>query len=169
MSFTVETGAGLSTANSYISVTDADSYIANFGNSSTWTGATEAEKQEALRIGTQYLDLKYSFRGVKYTKEQALAFPRAGVCDDDGYSVLSDEVPEAIKRACVEAALRHLAGDSLLGYQENPGTIKRERSKVAVIEEEIEYMGGKSQVPRYPKIDALLRGLINDGYTVMRG
>lgn len=162
MSLVIETGASLSNANSYVSLVDATSYAVDYGLSSAWSMATEASQEEALRLGTQYIDLEYSdrFKGNKTTRDQALAWPRTNVVDSDGFTYNSDEMPVCLKYAVVEAAIRVLDGDSLLGVIEEPGIIRYEKITAGTIEDETEYVDGKSQVPSYPKIDALLRPIL---------
>lgn len=175
MSFVVETGAGLTNANSYISVADADTYVADHGNEAVWTSATNAQKEAALRNATQYIDLKYGdkFKSCKTNinsgSRQALQFPRISVIDEDGYLYDDDEIPECLKNAVVEAALRILAGDDLLGVLES-ATIQSESSTVGPLSESITYVGGKSPVKRYPKIYSLLKPITNDtGNKMLRG
>lgn len=171
MSLIVETGSGLTNADSYISLADANSYVADHGNPSSWSAATDDEKEEALRLGTQYIDLKYGnrFLGVRGSRDQALNWPRSAVIDIEGYSYDSDEIPVCLKQVVVEAALRHLADDDLLGVIENNGTVKREKSKIGPLEDEVEYVNGKSQASAYPKIRALLRPLIKSSDEITRG
>lgn len=171
MSLVVETGSGLTNADSYISLADANSYVAGHGNTSSWSAAADDEKEEALRLGTQYIDLKYGgrFAGVRGSRDQALNWPRSAVIDIAGYSYDSDEIPVCLKQAVVEAALRHLADDDLLGVIENNGTVKREKSKLGPLEDDVEYVGGKSQAPAYPRIRALLRPILNSLDTISRG
>ncbi|RKY06573.1 MAG: hypothetical protein DRP56_07180 [Planctomycetota bacterium] len=173
MSLVVETGSGSSTADSYISFADADSYVAAHGADATWTAADDVDKEEALRLGTQYIDLEYGERlkGYKAEQDNALCWPRYNVSDSDGYAVDSDAVPVRVKNAAVEAALRVIAGDDLLGTQSNPGAIKRERKKLGPMEKEVEYMGGKpaSGVKVYPKIRALLVPFLTPNNMMMRG
>lgn len=175
MSLIVETGSGLTNANSYISVADADTYVADHGNESVWTAATTAQKEAALRNATQYIDLQYGskFKSSKTNidsgSRQALQFPRIAVTDDDGYLYDDDEMPDCLKHATVEAALRILAGDDLLGVLDS-ATIQSESSSVGPLSESITYVGGKPAVKRYPKIYALLKPIINDtGNMMLRG
>jgi len=171
MALVVETGSGLTNADSYISLTDANSYVSDHGDPSSWSDATDDEKEEALRLGTQYIDLKYGnrFVGVRGSRDQALDWPRSAVVDVNGYIYDSDEIPTCLKYAVVEAALRHLAGDDLLGVLNNPGTIKSERKKIGVMEKEVEYVGGKAPAKAYPKIRALLRPILDSVDTISRG
>ena len=74
MALVVEDGTGLSTAESYISVADADTYHSDRGNA-LWTG-TDAVKEEALRQATEYLDATYDWKGSISLTTQALNWPR---------------------------------------------------------------------------------------------
>ena len=168
--FVVEDGSGSSTANSYSTVADADSYVADHGADAVWSAASEAEKQEALRLGSQYIDLMYAsrFKGVKENNENALSFPRMGCTDEDGYSIYSDVVPNKIMYAAIEAAIRSINGDTFLSKQSTPGKIKSESKKLAVLEKSTEYVHGKDQEPAYPRIEALVRPFLKGSYRVLR-
>ena len=56
----VEDGTGKADAESYLSVADADTYHTKHGDSADWDGASTGDKEEALRMGTQYLDATYN-------------------------------------------------------------------------------------------------------------
>lgn len=174
MALEIEDGTGKSNAESYLSETDADTYHTNHGDSSDWSGATTAEKEEALRMGTQYLDLVYMTRwkGQRANDDQALAWPRYYVYDQDDIAIDSDEIPQKLKDACAEAALRHITEiDGLLPDIDEPGTIESETVGVGqgAVKESIKYMGGKSQIKKFRKIDLLLAGLIESGCRLSRG
>jgi hypothetical protein len=172
MAFIVETGTGLANAESYISVEDAEDYIAAYAiaaDVTLWDALADADKEKALRIGTQYLDLCFRFRSVKSTQTQALAWPRIGVQDDEGYYFLdSSQIPECVKRATVEAALRHVAGDNLLGAIAKPGVIESQSVTIGPLQKSTTYQGGQSPVPEYPKIRALLKQVIEASNTMER-
>ena len=171
MAFQVEDGTGLADANSYLSVTDADSYIEDHGDSATWSAATDASKQEALRLATQYLDIRYATKwiGARGDEDQSLAWPRASAEDYDGYAIDDESVPSLIEDATAELALRVIDGDTLYDDIDEPGTIKSESVTTGPITERTEYIGGKSQVKRYPLIDGMIRPLISSGGMVERG
>jgi len=165
----VETGAGLSNANSYLSVADADTYHEEHSGSTDWSGAGTADKERALITATQYLDIKYSgrWKGVKGSSTQALAWPRTGVYDAEGYSVASDLVPPQIEDACAELALKILEGDILLDDIDEPGDIASESVKVGPIEDSTTYLGSKSQVKKYPLVEGLIKPLLDANDTLM--
>jgi hypothetical protein len=172
MALVVEDGTGLSNADSYLSEADADTYHTDHGNPTKWSNATTAQKEEALRLATQYLDATYNgrWRGRRNLIDQALDWPRLDVYDRDGFLLPSDELPAALEHATAEMALRYRElGSSLIPDLSEPGDIRRERVRVGTIEEDIEYIGGKSQMVTYRIVDGLLRDLITAGTRIVRG
>ena len=161
MALVVEDGTGLSNADSYLSVADADTYHTAHGNPAAWSSASDADKEEALRLATQYIDVVYGrrFSGTKLAATQALRWPRNGVYDDEGQLLDNDSIPVRVEQATAELALRQLGAD-LLPDEAEPGDIKKEKVKVGSIVEETEYVGGKSQTARFSKVELLLADLI---------
>ena len=170
--FVVEDGTIVADANSYLEVADADQYFENHSNPVAWTGATAPDKQDALRIATQYLDIRYIWKGITADKTQELDWPRSSVIDENDRSVDDDIIPQDVKDATAEAALRHINevadGSSLIPDQDTPGSIRKTRDKVDVLETEVEYAGAAQQQKAFPLIDHLLRGLI-EGPGLRRG
>ncbi len=107
----VETGAGLSSATSYCSEDDADSYHENRLHSTVWTGASSDDKEAALVWATRLLDEQVVWNGFKKTSAQALAWPRSYVYDREGYLVSSSIVPTAVKNATAELARYLISSD----------------------------------------------------------
>jgi hypothetical protein len=159
----VETGSGSATANTYISLADADSYLADHDESTYWRDSTDDEKNQALIIATRYIDAMYRHRwvGTKASSTQALAWPRSSAEDEDGYTLASTAVPAAIKNAAVELAVRELIEtDGILPDVDGGGLIEEESFRVGPLSESITYRGGKSHLKRFTLIDALLSGLL---------
>ena len=162
MALTVEDGSGLAGADSYLSVADADTYHTGHNNPATWSGASTATKEEALRMAAQYLDAIYGGRwlGLKKGEGQALDWPRAGATDYDGYYMDSSALPQKLKDMAAEMALRNITETSgIIPDISEPGTIGSEEVKVGSISEKKTYLGGKSQIKRYRIVDLLARGL----------
>jgi hypothetical protein len=155
MSLTLESGAGVAGADTYISLADADAYHAARGNTA-WAAATQANREIALRNACAYLDATYRFKGTKYAKTNPLAWPRYGVTDCDGYEVDGDEIPDGLKKAQAELALRALAG-ALVTDTAATAYVKREKIDVL----EVEYFGGQSRQSVYVFADRLLECYIN--------
>jgi hypothetical protein len=178
--FVVEDGSASSTATSYVSVADADTYIANYVRSDTaWTGLADADKQDVLVEATQSVELLYGgrFIGSKYTEAQALAFPRSGVVLD-GFSISTDIIPDNVQNAVIEMAWRHLAddgpdstsGDStgIIPDLDNAGDVSAESVSVGSVKTSTEYLGGKGNIKRYRKVDLLLRPLLKGKHRLER-
>ena len=161
MAFTVETGAGISGANSYLAVADADTYHTDRGNSA-WTG-TDAVKQAALIKATAYLDAHYTWStGVKYDDDNGLAWPRSGAIDKHGYSIDGDVIPQAVLDATAELALIVIGGTELAAALERP----LKKVKAGAVETEWEPASEASVAPQYPLIDGMLAGLVSSSSSV---
>lgn len=169
--FVVESGVGLPNSNSYSSVADADQYHENHGDPAAWSGASVSDKENALREATQYLDSKYGgrWRGRRVLFTQRLDWPRFNVVDQDGVLLDSSDVPRELEDACAELALKVVGGTTLFPDVTSPGTIKSELNKVGPVTEQIEYMGGKSQLTRFTLVDGILRRLLEETTSVRRG
>lgn len=172
MALTVEDGTGKANADSYVSVADADAYVAAYGADATWTAATTAAKEEALRMGTQYLDLRFGVRwlGTRAHETQALAWPRLNVVDGDGYYVLSTVVPTRVKNAAAEAAVRHLTDtDGLMPDEDASREVTSESVTVGPISESKDYAGTKPTQARYTKVEALVSPYLRSITSLERG
>lgn len=154
--FIVETGEGLSTANSLMSVADADQIIENFGDSTDWSGATTAEKEAALRQATRYLDLHYSWAGYKIDADQALQWPRFSTYDEDGNAIDSDAIPSRVEQACAYLAVKNIEGDILLEDFDNESKVKKTKDVIGPITEEREYVHGEDPDKTYQTVDRLV-------------
>ena len=149
MALNVETGSGLANADSYITLAEADTYLAKYGfdEDAAWTAASDAQKEDAIRRATQeYLEGIYynAWRGSVRTYTQKLSWPRTGAHDDAGRTIGSGEVPDAIKEANALVALNVLQGNAIISDGYDRGGITRETMKGVGFEITTEYGGGGS-------------------------
>jgi hypothetical protein len=107
----VEDGTGLSNAESYLSVADADSYFETMrGDESTYAAdwgavsTTTAIKEACLRWATRLIDRHWAFDGEKSTTTQKLRWPRSYVEDIEGDEIDGDIIPEDLQHATAEMA-----------------------------------------------------------------
>lgn len=151
MALVVEDGSGLSTAESYVSVADADTRRTNLGSDAAWTAATTAAKEAALRKATEYLEQAYRNRwqGYRQTTTQALSWPRNSVVIDINTQIATDIVPVEVRNACADLALKALS--ETLAADLTRGVV---REKVGPIE--TEYDRASPQAVRYRAIDMAL-------------
>lgn len=165
MGITTETGSGTTSgANSYAAIADADAYHSDRLNTA-WATATEAQKTAALINATAYLDGKYRNRwiGQRVTSLQPLEWPRYGVTVGVGYLVSTTTIPDEIKYATCELALRALS--SPLAPDVAPSA-RVKRKKIDVIE--TEYVTGDFQTS-YPVVDQLVSRYLRSGNDAVRG
>lgn len=150
MAFVVETGAGLSNANSYASVAAADDYVSERGIAG-WADLGTSAKQQALIKATDYLEATYrdAWKGDRVTQTQALSWPRLSVYVDR-FLLDGNIVPQPVVKACIEMAMRSASGEVLIADQGQ--RVKRE--KVDVIE--VEYQDYSDPTQRYPFVNRML-------------
>lgn len=158
MALIVEDGTGMSTAEAYASVAAADAYWAARGAPAAWTSSTTDQKEVALRLATDYLDsiAARGFRGARVSTTQRLSWPRIGVVVD-GIALPAAPLPRGIVEAAIEAALRARTETSGLLPDDSESGIAAESVALGSIRESKEYLGAKTSVKRFNRVDALLR------------
>jgi len=156
MSLVVEDGTVQdATPESYASVSDTDTYISRWHDSSAWASANTAEKERALLKATRFID-SHNFVGQVTDPDQALSWPRGFVGAVDGRVVASDEIPRRVKEATMEAAMRVVEGDTLQPDHDG-GTIKRERKQIGSLSKDTEFASPRGAGKTFSVIRALLR------------
>ena len=96
-------------ANSYVTLTEANTYFERVPDSSTWTNKTDDQKNRALISATRWID-SFVYYGDRCDDGQALKFPRNNY-QVDGVELACSTIPINIKYAQYELA-RALANDS---------------------------------------------------------
>lgn len=161
--FVPEDGTGLATANVYCSVAFADTYFGRYANPSAWTSSTTAQKEEALRIATAYLEERYQgrWKGQIVQSTQALSHPRSGMVDQEGRQIASDAVHVRVKEAACEVALRYRQGVSLRP-DISPGEDGIGQSSITVGPISIQdvFRGSSALAPDFPVVAQKLRPLL---------
>ena len=163
MALIVEDGTGLSTAEGYISIADADTYIAAYkGANATWDAATDSAKEIASRQSAQYLDGRFNWKGDMESSDQALDWPRTGAFDELGAEY--EDLPTGLTQAAALVMFLIVTGETLTVNVNRDKQVRRK--KVDVIE--TEYESGASQQPTFPEIGRLLSGLFYPSGTIIR-
>ena len=96
-------------ANSYVTLTEANSYFETVPDSSTWTNKTDDQKNRSLISATRWID-SFVYYGDRCDDGQALKFPRNNY-QVDGVELACTLIPQNIKYAQYELA-RALANDT---------------------------------------------------------
>lgn len=149
----VEDGSGLANAESYASVSFADTYLAARGMT-LWATMSTTEKEQALRRATDYIEQAYrqSWAGYLVTTTQALMWPRYEVPIRGSLAYAyypSNAVPLIVQNACAAMALKAASG-------ELAADIGRLKSRVTVGPITTEYVAGSNGVIRYLAINMML-------------
>jgi hypothetical protein len=161
MSLIVESGAGLTNAESYSSTAEVDAYNAARGNDA-WAALTTAQKEIACRKATDYMVQAYRglWIGARTSDNQGLDWPRENAKKErslygNGY-YLNTEIPKEVKSACAELSFRAIT-DNLME------DLTQQVSSEAIGALSTTYDTGSPQWKRYRAVDAILRPLLCGG------
>lgn len=154
MALTVETGAGIVGANSYVSVAEARTYATDRGLN---LPAADADIEKLLIKSTDYVEsFRERFRGTKANGPGYLQWPRLNVVID-GFEIGITTIPKQLKDAQCQLAFE------LQTVDPTPTTsgqvIKREKVDVIETEYAVNYKQGASP-PSLPKVLYLLEPLL---------
>ncbi|MBY0238134.1 MAG: hypothetical protein K2X55_02360 [Burkholderiaceae bacterium] len=156
MALIVEDGTGRTDAESYCSVADADRYHRAVGKEADWVDLDTDVKEQKLREATRFMRQAYRPRwaGARVNSSQALCWPRYGVYVDK-FTVASNVVPNDVRDACAELALRAAGGDGLLPDLET-GSNQVKVEKIGPLTTEF-FEANVDAAARFPAVDAILQ------------
>lgn len=154
MTLIVEDGTGLSTANSYATVAEADAYHQSRLHTSTWDAAYSTDKEAALIWASRLLDEHTNWCGTPATSTQALCWPRSSTYSKIGVLLSSTAIPADVKNATSELARRLLASDRPQSSEEGTVTSK------SVGPLSISYAGSRSSAAVPDSVSWMVRHLI---------
>lgn len=106
MALIVEDGTGLVDAEAYLSVAAFRTFCGKFGYD--LGAATDTELEIKLRLGAEFVDSEFRYKGVRLVSEQAREFPRSGLVDWSGIEVAG--VPQRVIKANAELAFKAISG-----------------------------------------------------------
>jgi len=111
-------------ANSYVTLTEANSYFETVPDSTTWDDKTVDQKNRSLIAATRWID-SFVYYGDRCDDGQALKFPRNNY-QVDGVELACSKIPLNIKYAQYELA-RALANDTdaITGTSGKEGNIEQ--------------------------------------------
>lgn len=158
MTLIVESGAGSSNSDCYISLVDAATYHTSRGNAGWAAIASDELREQAILKATDYMTQIYRslWQGFRVTHTQALDWPRTSVLVDVHISISHDVIPVEIQRACAELALKASAGTL---YADQTQQVAKE--KIGPIETEFDIYSPVAI--QYKSIDAMLAPYLRRG------
>lgn len=184
MTLIVETGQGLPNANSFVTVVEADEWLAALGET-VWTDLSQQDKERHLIIGAFYVSNGqiYYFSGAKQIVGQSLAWPRSGaVYRNGGPAIPESLIPTEVKLANIvaaQASARGILPGQPSDGSDSGGADEREVKSEKVGDLSVEYfdplrkVSSKSGVPigaealatlGLPAVTGLLAPLLNEQY-----
>ena len=155
MAIIVEDGTGLPTANSFISLVDANTYHSDRGNTA-WASASEANRNAAIYYATDYINSSFQWRGSIVEDDQALNLPTEGGYDDQGREI--EGLPAQVPKATAELALVHLT--EKLNATLGPRVV--EQAVDGAVSRRFSDRSGNEGV-KYPFLAVMLKGLHSGG------
>ncbi len=152
MSLTIEDGSIVAGANSY--TTDAE-FVAYAADRGFIIPSTESERDILQILAIDYLD-GLNYKGYRTEpSNQSLAFPRHGIYANDRW-ISSDEIPNELKNAQMEAAIAANSQDLLVN--ESKSNVSREKMDVL----EVAYFsGGQWSKVRLGRVSSYLNPFID--------
>jgi hypothetical protein len=169
MAVSITATAGSASANSFVTLVEANAYAEARLNASLWDAATDDSKNRSLVEATREIS-NLSFIGVRTDDTQVLSWPRELAVDPDDPNADyfdSTELPTRVKNATCELAFQFIkAGTTdVAAMDATEGVI---RKKVDVLETEYAEPWARSRgLDRYPRVVAFLRPLlVSAGFTV---
>jgi hypothetical protein len=112
----LDTTPGAASADSYASLTELATYLANRYPSTTLAAADSTNQEGAMRAGARLLDLGFAWTGFAVDDVQALAWPRRGMVTMNGFPIPTSgatSIPVQLKDAQMEFAVALYKGDRL--------------------------------------------------------
>lgn len=157
-------------ANSYIDVAYFKSYHDERGN--VYGTPTDDLIAQKIIVATDYVDARFNYVGQCLAgRNQTTMWPRLSAFDQNRLAILG--IPQEVKEATAEYALRALTGDLNPDPERDlsGATIQSKSEGVGPITESVTFVGGATfQMPRYPVADQKLKraGLVRSGGTLLR-
>jgi hypothetical protein len=99
----IDPTVGGASANSYVTLAEANSYFASRLGTTAWDNADADTRSKALIMAANRIEAEL-YRGTRVSADQRLAWPRAGVWLA-GLALASTAVPALVKQAQMEEAL----------------------------------------------------------------
>lgn len=104
VTLTLETGSGISGANTYVSLAQAETYMEGRLASTAWDAATDDSKNRALVTAVKTMDARLRYVGTIVDDQQAMQWPREGIYYE-GHEWPDNTIPAQVKDAQVEFAV----------------------------------------------------------------
>jgi hypothetical protein len=170
MACTIVATAGSTSANSYITIADADTFFESHLYADDWNDADTTQKCQALQMATRLLDQWFEWAGSVTDGDQALLWPRSAVIGPDGYLEANDTIPVRIEQGTAELARNLIIKDRTADNETEAQGVKR--VKAGSVEVEFGSVSAKpipDSVMGYVSCYGVTRGRSGGAVTMGRG
>jgi tRNA(Ile)-lysidine synthase TilS/MesJ len=154
----LEDGTGVEGANAYVTMDEVAEYAEEHGLE--WVTSPSDDGETAIVRATTAIDARYRSRYPGYRtngRSQSLEWPRSEAYDAEEEEIADDEIPQELKDAVCEAAVRELATPHSMMPDTAVGGIEK-RIKAGSVE--IERFGNAAVGPTFSIIDGILAPLL---------
>lgn len=114
----IDASVGTSTANSYVTVAEGDTYFGGVIGKGAWNTASLALKESALISATQSIENFFLWEGYAASETQTLGWPRTYTMTTYGVPYASTIIPRILKNAVMELALVMLQSGNNISFDE---------------------------------------------------
>jgi hypothetical protein len=164
MPVAIDATAGGASANSFVTLAEATTYMQGRMNSDAFDNATTDEQNRSLVEATRDVSVM-EYVGRRASSTQVLSWPRWGATDPDsayGWLFVSTVVPQRIKDATCELAFQYLSAGSsdLASADPNAGVIEK---TVDVLTTRWQPFQRPTGLSRFPRVLNLIRPLLAAG------
>jgi hypothetical protein len=175
MAVTIVATAGSATANSFVTLAEANTFMEGRLNASTWeTDASDDNKNRALVEATRQLSAM-QWLGLRTDTTQILSWPRTWVTNPDSPSLAfytTTIIPQRVKDATMELAFQFIKAGTV-DVAALAGTAGIKRKKVDVLETEYDTARRPTGLALYPSVTRYIRPLLSEvgpySSTIVRG
>jgi hypothetical protein len=162
---TVVATVGASTANSFVTVAEGDTYCDARLNASSWTDAADDDKARAVIEATRWLSARL-WQGERASSTQALSWPRFWAPNPDfsfGANLYFDStiVPQRVKDATCELALQFLKAGTSDAAAIDPNAQIIEQTVGPITTRYADPYARVSGLAKYPSVTRLIAPLMN--------
>ena len=146
---TIDATIGGVSANSYVTLAEANAYFDSSYNRTAWTALVpvDATKSILLVEATRLIDTYFVFNGLPTSVDQALQWPRVDALDVNRETIADDVLPNELKNAVCEMAY-HLLSNGGLTLNE----IEFTKIKVSSIQLDFNTLTSSSGFPKNVKL-----------------
>lgn len=157
MALVPETGAGITGANTWVSLDEFVEYLVDRNDIEIAEGNSysDEDRDGALLYAARDIDQTFEWHGYRTTTTQGLGFPRVGCYDKEGRLISSTTIPGVLKEAQCERAREHMSVRKLNAPLDPTG----ELSSLEVGPLALEWDREMSPLPRNDYYLKLLKGL----------